>query len=447
MDYVYIQFENDNLYGTQTLSTNARNATRNEAGQYVVSFSLEVPENLASTSFSLYAIRAYDSADNRTSHYNESWMQEMTFKVIYPNETSEVIEERFADTTIINHITLIDETTGAEIAKTTITGEVYTERLNQFITNFNDQHSTDIELVSNEVTNSYINRASSNNYEITRTVNEVNGYIRNNSEKDISNLKPPFLPTGTIYDNTDTRRAYRKVDIVHNNEALHSETYVTTITLDESVRNAMQAINPEEFYYDSIDVSYGFIWTSYPGGYYSGPSQTVTVFVKEYDSVEEKKTEDIQVIPFETIINENPHLPEGEERIVQEGVNGIKTITTTTRTHYGEMVGNPVVEETTKEPISEIIEIGTGKVKVDVQTHMQEILFETEYVNNPDLLVGTEEVSQVGVNGVRTIVEEVTTVGGEETAREVISDEITTAPVNLVVQVGTKAITEETRTE
>src|SRR5699024_5545750 len=177
------------------------------------------------------------------------------------------------------------------------------------------------------------------------------------------------------------------------------------------------------------------------------PSQTVTVFVKEYDSVEEKKTEDIQVIPFETIINENPHLPEGEERIVLEGVNGIKTITTTTRTHYGEMVGNTVVEETTKEPISEIIEIGTGKVEVDVQTHMQEILFETEYVNNPDLLVGTEEVSQVGVNGVRTIVEEVTTVGGEETAREVISDEITTAPVNQVVQVGTKAITEETRTE
>src|SRR5690625_2741274 len=111
------------------------------------------------------------------------------------------------------------------------------------------------------------------------------------------------------------------------------------------------------------------------------------------------------------------------------------------------MVGNPVADETNKELSSETIDIGTGKVVAHVHTHMQEILLETEYVNNPDLLVGTEEVSQVGVNGVRTIVEEVTTVGGEETAREVISDEITTAPVNQVVQVGTKAITEETRTE
>ncbi|WP_373797088.1 G5 domain-containing protein, partial [Jeotgalibaca porci] len=186
---------------------------------------------------------------------------------------------------------------------------------------------------------------------------------------------------------------------------------------------------------------------SYPGGYYSGPSQTVTVFVEAYDSVEEDKIEDIQVIPYETIVNENINLPEGEERIVQEGVNGSKTITTTTRTHYGEMIGEPLVEESIKEPISEIIEIGTGKVEVDVQTHMQEILFETEYVNNPDLMVGTEEVSQDGVNGVRTIVEEVTTVGNVETNREVISEEVTTAPINKVIQVGIKAITKETRTE
>src|SRR5699024_3360942 len=43
-----------------------------------------------------------------------------------------------------------------------------------------------------------------------------------------------------------------------------------------------------------------------------------------------------------------------------------------------------------------------------------------------------------GRNGIRTIVEKVTTTGGVEIEREVISTEVTTTPVSRVVQVGTK---------
>ncbi|WP_259345802.1 G5 domain-containing protein, partial [Aerococcus urinaeequi] len=91
--------------------------------------------------------------------------------------------------------------------------------------------------------------------------------------------------------------------------------------------------------------------------------------------------------------------------------------------------------------------VRVSSLTVVEETRTEDVAFEIEYVNNPDLLVGTEEVSQEGVLGERTIVEKVTTVGGEETAREVISDEITTAPVNKVIQVGTREVTEETRTE
>ena len=52
---------------------------------------------------------------------------------------------------------------------------------------------------------------------------------------------------------------------------------------------------------------------------------------------------------------------------------------------------------------------------------------------------GTKTVTRAGVPGVRTLVERVTTLDGVETARVVVSDSVTTAPVDQVVAVGTKA--------
>src|SRR5699024_11595340 len=63
---------------------------------------------------------------------------------------------------------------------------------------------------------------------------------------------------------------------------------------------------------------------------------------------------------------------------------------------------------------------------------------ETERVANPTLNVGVENITQEGINGERTIIEEVTLVNGEETDRRVISDEITTEAVNKIIEYGTK---------
>jgi 3D (Asp-Asp-Asp) domain-containing protein len=72
-----------------------------------------------------------------------------------------------------------------------------------------------------------------------------------------------------------------------------------------------------------------------------------------------------------------------------------------------------------------------------VETVTQEIPFETEYVENPDLLEGTENVIQEGKNGVKQYTYYKTFVGGEldeisETS-EVISE-----PVNEIIEKGTK---------
>ena len=52
--------------------------------------------------------------------------------------------------------------------------------------------------------------------------------------------------------------------------------------------------------------------------------------------------------------------------------------------------------------------------------------------------MGVENITQEGVNGERTIIEEVTLVNGEEADRRVVSDEITTEAVNKIIEYGTK---------
>lgn len=65
--------------------------------------------------------------------------------------------------------------------------------------------------------------------------------------------------------------------------------------------------------------------------------------------------------------------------------------------------------------------------------------FTSSTVNDPNQLTGTRTVTTAGAAGVRTVVDRVTTVDGVETAREHVSNDVTTAPVNEVVTLGTKA--------
>jgi uncharacterized protein YabE (DUF348 family) len=87
-----------------------------------------------------------------------------------------------------------------------------------------------------------------------------------------------------------------------------------------------------------------------------------------------------------------------------------------------------------------------GRVQVVVQrvveqdvTTTSDVPFSTQTVQDANAYTGTSTVRQAGANGVRTVVDHVTTVDGVETARVNVSDSVTTAPVDQVVAVGTKA--------
>ncbi|WP_242496387.1 G5 domain-containing protein [Xylanimonas protaetiae] len=66
------------------------------------------------------------------------------------------------------------------------------------------------------------------------------------------------------------------------------------------------------------------------------------------------------------------------------------------------------------------------------------LAFETQDQDDAGLYKGESKVLQEGADGVRTVVEHVTTVDGQETSRTVVSDEVTTAPVAKIVARGTK---------
>lgn len=84
------------------------------------------------------------------------------------------------------------------------------------------------------------------------------------------------------------------------------------------------------------------------------------------------------------------------------------------------------------------VQVVVHRVVVQDVTTTSEEPFTSSTVDDPTQYTGKRTVTTAGVVGVRTIVDRVTTVDGVETARDHVSNDVTTAPVNEVVAVGTK---------
>ena len=107
-------------------------------------------------------------------------------------------------------------------------------------------------------------------------------------------------------------------------------------------------------------------------------------------------------IPYTTKIVEDDTLPLGEQKVVQAGVKGNKEITRTWTTQRKLKVGDPTsTEKVTKEPVEEIIHVGTREGVMD--TEYEVIPYETRYVDDPTLEAGKEVVVVEGVNGQKAI--------------------------------------------
>ena len=151
------------------------------------------------------------------------------------------------------------------------------------------------------------------------------------------------------------------------------------------------------------------------------------------------------VINFKTIEENDSTLDAGKTSIKQTGVNGQQTITyTVTYTDGRETSRVEVSRTTTRQPVDQIVLIGTKKVDgkpvitTKTETKTETIAFKTIEENDNTLEVGKTAVKQEGQNGVLTITYTVTLTDGVETSRVERSRTRTTEPVNRIVLVGTK---------
>ncbi|HEM2777513.1 TPA: G5 domain-containing protein [Streptococcus suis] len=145
-------------------------------------------------------------------------------------------------------------------------------------------------------------------------------------------------------------------------------------------------------------------------------------------------------IPFETETRDSSDLYVGEEKVVTEGKNGRKDITTTYVTIDGVRQPNPTVTETvTEEPTTKEVLKGTKPIEgTETETNQVEITFETEYVDDPTLLEGKTKVVTAGVNGSKTVTTTYQTIKGVRQENPTVTEEITKQPVKQVIARGTK---------
>ena len=145
-------------------------------------------------------------------------------------------------------------------------------------------------------------------------------------------------------------------------------------------------------------------------------------------------------IPYTTEYQADQTLEAGVKNVAQAGVVGQQTITTTYTIENGkvvEHVGDPVV---TKEPVTEIVKVGT-KPKVETS----KIPFETIYRGDETKDAKTESVSNAGQVGeiTKTTTYTLNTQTGDVTANEPTTTE-TIKKIDRVIVIGTKPTVEET---
>lgn len=93
---------------------------------------------------------------------------------------------------------------------------------------------------------------------------------------------------------------------------------------------------------------------------------------------------------------------------------------------------------TATQPLLDAMVLRVWRIQVSDVTEVQSIDYETVETPDAEALEGARTVTAKGVEGERTITYRVTVTDGVETAREQVGVEVTTAPVDQQVTVGTK---------
>ena len=169
--------------------------------------------------------------------------------------------------------------------------------------------------------------------------------------------------------------------------------------------------------------------------------------------VEHQEITTTEEIPYASRTETNADLAEGTRNVKQAGVKGIKTITwDITLTDGKETARTKKSEKVTKEPVEEIIEVGTKKTGVEIKetvTVEEKVAFKEETKVDPALDKGQTRVEE-GEEGIDEVTYEVTKVDGVEKSRKEVSRKTKKVAKNKITYTGSKAVVttkEVTKTE
>jgi len=156
-------------------------------------------------------------------------------------------------------------------------------------------------------------------------------------------------------------------------------------------------------------------------------------------------------VGFKTVERENPQLPKGTRKVVQEGKVGEKTTLVEVTIEKGKEIGRVTRDSfVSKTPVDQIVEIGkpveqvtpaagdkelvVEQPRLDVVT--EEVTFKTIERENPQLPKGTRKVVQEGKVGEKTTLVEVTVENGKESSRVTRDSFVSKVPVDQIVEIG-----------
>ena len=152
-----------------------------------------------------------------------------------------------------------------------------------------------------------------------------------------------------------------------------------------------------------------------------------------------------EALPYGVVEQEDATLLKGQKQIATQGVEGLRRVTVEVTTVDGVETRKVIGEEVVKQPISQVVKVGTkesvtpaGKNEVTrIETTTETIPFETITQADTALEKGKSRILYAGQPGVRTIQTQVTVVNGVET-RKVVKSEVTKQPISQIIGVGTK---------
>ncbi|HFI0578847.1 TPA: ZmpA/ZmpB/ZmpC family metallo-endopeptidase [Streptococcus suis] len=147
-------------------------------------------------------------------------------------------------------------------------------------------------------------------------------------------------------------------------------------------------------------------------------------------------------IAFKTKITETADLYVGEEKVVTEGKNGSKEITTTYVTIDGVRQANPTVtEKVLVEPTIKEVLKGTKPIEgTETDPERVDIAFETKITETADLYTDEEQVVVEGKNGSKEITTTYQTVKGVRQPNPTVTEKVLVEPTTKEVLKGTKPI-------